>query len=161
MRKYSCKIDPTHGSFWNLDEAVRHVVAEGKEKKMDMEKPLSDFLEVTDTWSISKSRLSRIQSGRPANPLSKEEMIPVMFASVMAYCEAMNWTYEQAMNFITETFGMINKLKVAGKLEKTMLEKSRRSIYSHWFRSIVVAVKKRLEKFIREPRIRSRKNLNR
>jgi len=49
LRKYSCKMDPSHGSFGDLQKALEHVIREAGEKGLNMEKPLSDFLEVTDT----------------------------------------------------------------------------------------------------------------
>lgn len=63
-------------------------------------------------------------------PLSKEDLIPAMFASVMSYAEVMGWGYTQTMGFVTETFGWLNKLKVKGTLEQVMRQKRRTAIYT-------------------------------
>lgn len=63
-------------------------------------------------------------------PLSKEEILPAVFASIMAYCEEMEWTLDQSLQYVTETFGWINKLKISGKnVAEVVMKKERRSIY--------------------------------
>jgi len=47
-------------------------------------------------------------------PLSKEDLVPAVFASTMSYCEAMDWTLDESLHFIIETFGWLNKLKISG-----------------------------------------------
>lgn len=64
-------------------------------------------------------------------PLSKEDMLPAMFASLMGYFEAMGWNYQQSMDWITETFVWINKLKIGGNLERVMEQKRKTAIYTH------------------------------
>ena len=63
-------------------------------------------------------------------PLTKEEMFPAMYATLMGYFEARDFDINQVMNFITETFGLINKLKINGTLQQVMNEKAKKAVYS-------------------------------
>ncbi|SRR6266568_4056482 len=63
-------------------------------------------------------------------PLTKEELIPAAFASIMSYCEEMNWTFDQSLEYVTETFGWINKLKVSGQnVAEAVMKKERRNVH--------------------------------
>jgi hypothetical protein len=46
--KYSCKIDPSHGSFSTLIQALDHIIKEAEDKKISLEKPLKEYVEVHD-----------------------------------------------------------------------------------------------------------------
>jgi hypothetical protein len=47
-------------------------------------------------------------------PLSKEELIPAIFATFANYCEEMDWTLDESLAFVAETFGWLNRLKISG-----------------------------------------------
>jgi len=48
-------------------------------------------------------------------PLTKEELIPAVYATFGSYCEEMDFDLDQSLAFVTETFGWLNKLKISGK----------------------------------------------
>lgn len=63
-------------------------------------------------------------------PLSREELILAVYATFGTYCEEMNMELDEALSYVTETFGWLNKLKISGKnVLEEVIAKERRNIY--------------------------------